>query len=72
MSRREPHVRIEAQGRLLYVKALGQSDDFWLGRGSRGRVQTFSVGSRMRLLRKFARLKVIEGQGYRSKVSFLT
>lgn len=72
MSRQRPRVRIEAQGRLLYVKSIGQSDDVWLGRGRRGSVQTFSVGSRMRLLRKFARLRVIEGDGYRSKVTFIT
>ena len=65
-----PHVKIEAQGRLLYVTAHGGEHERYLGR--RGSVLTFSKGSRMRLLRKFARLEVIEGGGYRSKVSFLT
>lgn len=66
------HVSIEAQGRLLYVRSNGGDSDLWLGKGKRGKVHTFSRGSRMRLLRKFARLQVIEGAGYRSKVSFLT
>jgi hypothetical protein len=66
----EPHVKIEAQGRLLYVTSHGGGGEPY--RGNRGKVQTFSVGSRMRLLRRFARLEVVEGDGYRSKVSFLT
>lgn len=70
MSNVSPHLRIEAQGRLLHVTSHG--GDFEPYRGKRGLVLTFSEGSRMRLLRKFARLEVIEGEGYRSKVSFLT
>ena len=65
-----PHVRIEAQGRLLYVTTHGRDMEPY--RGKRGNVCTFSKGSRIRLLRKFARLEVVEGAGYRSKVSFLT
>lgn len=65
-----PHVKVEAQGRLLHVTSHGGDHERFLGR--RGKVLTFSKGSRMRLLRKFARLEVVEGEGYRSKVSFLT
>lgn len=64
------HVRVEAQGRLLLVTTHGGDHERFLGR--RGSVNTFSQGSRIRLLQKFARLKVVEGEGYRSKVSFLT
>lgn len=72
MSKITPHVKVEAQGRLLYVTSHGGSGIEYYGLGRRGRVLTFSQGSRMRLLRRFARLEVIEGDGYRSKVSFLT
>jgi len=71
MSEMPPHVKIEAQGRLLKVTAHGGDHERLLS-CKRGKVLTFSVGSRMRLLRKFARLEVVEGDGYRSKVSFLT
>ena len=66
----EPHVRIEAQGRLLKVVSVGIKDGPML-RG-RGDVSAFTVGSRMRLLRKFARIESPESPGYRSQVSFLT
>lgn len=65
-----PHVRIEAQGRLLHVSTFGAKDGPL--RRSRGEVNGFSIGSRIRLLRKFHRLHSPESHGYRSKVSFLT
>lgn len=65
-----PHVRIEAQGRLLYVTTVAAKDGPKIR--SRGDVSGFSVGSRIRLLRKFARIESPDSPGYRSNVSFLT
>lgn len=65
-----PHVRIEAQGRLLYVQTFGAKEGPF--RRSRGDISGFSVGSRIRLLRKFHRLECPDSPGYRSQVSFLT
>lgn len=66
----QPHVKIEAQGRLLYVRTVGAYDGPRIKQ--RGDVVGFSHNSRMRLLRKFSRLQSPESKGYRSKVSFLT
>ncbi len=63
---------IEAQGRLLRVKATLADEDIRRGGGRRGVVTEFSYQSRVRLFRLIARLKSPEHKGYRSKVSFVT
>ncbi len=66
----EPHVKLEAQGRLLYVRTVGAKEGpRFRGRGD---VVCFSHNSRMRLMRKFSRLMSPNHPGYRSKVTFLT
>ena len=66
----QPHVRIEAQGRLLSVVSVAAKDGPKIKR--RGDVSGFSKGSRMRLLKKFARIEAPDSPGYRYRVSFLT
>ncbi len=68
----KPIVRIEAQGRLLRVKATLEDDEIRRGGGGRGTVTEFSSQSRVRLFRLIARLRTPQHDGYRSKVSFLT
>lgn len=65
-----PHVRIEAQGRLLKVVSVGVKDGPIIR--TRGDVTGFTHNSRMRLLRKFHRIHAPDSPGYRSNVSFLT
>lgn len=66
-----PRVEIEAQGRLLKVKAIGLEVDA-PGRGGRGDVTVFSHQSRLRLLRKLARCSPAAVNGFRHRVSFIT
>lgn len=66
----EPHVKIEAQGRLLLVRTVGAKEG--PRKRQRGDIVGFSHNSRMRLLRKFSRLQSPDHPGYRSKVTFLT
>jgi hypothetical protein len=68
----KPIVTIQAQGRLLRVKATLVEDELRRGGGARGNVTEFSSQSRVRLFRLIARLKTPEHKGYRSKVSFVT
>ena len=68
----KPKVHIEAQGRLLRVRATLDDDEIRRGGGGRGNVTDFSSQSRVRLFRLIARLKAPEHKGYRSKVSFVT
>jgi hypothetical protein len=65
-------IHLEAQGRLLRVRATLDDDEFRRGGGARGNVTEFSPQSRVRLFRLIARLKTPEHKGYRSKVSFVT
>ena len=64
-------ISIDAQGRLLRVR-VPQDDDGFRPKARRGTVEKFTIGSRMRLLRLLARLRVDPLNGYRSNVSFLT
>lgn len=66
-----PHVDIVAQGRLLTVKAVGLDRELRSG-GGRGDVTQFSSGSRMRLLRKLARISPAAVNGFRHRCTFLT
>lgn len=66
-----PHVKIEAQGRLLTVKAVGLELDMPHGRG-RGDVTKFTKQSRLRLLRKLARITPPQKDGFRHRCTFLT
>lgn len=66
-----PRVELEAQGRLLTVKAVGLDRVLRLG-GRRGDVTVFSSGSRMRLLRKLARISPKAVDGFRHRCTFLT
>lgn len=66
-----PRVEITAQGRLLVVKAVGLDRELRLG-GGRGDVTVFSSGSRMRLLRKLARISPTAVNGFRHSCTFLT
>lgn len=68
----QARVKIEAQGRLLQVRATLDEDEIRRGGGLRGGVTEFSYQSRVRLFRMIARLKQPESKGYRSRVSFLT
>lgn len=68
----KPIVKLEAQGRLLRVKATLDDEEIRRGGGSRGNVTEFSSQSRVRLFRLIARLRTPEHKGYRSKVSFVT
>jgi hypothetical protein len=68
---KSPRVELEAQGRLLTVKAIGLDREFRLG-GARGDVTVFSSGSRMRLLRKLARVSPPATNGFRHRCTFLT
>lgn len=70
-SQNRPRVEIEAQGRLLTVKAVGLDREFRLG-GGRGDVTVFSSGSRMRLLRKLAQISPAAVKGFRHRCTFLT
>ena len=72
MSVHKPVVCVEAQGRLLRVRATLEEDDRPRGGGVRGGVTEFTPQSRLRLFRMLARLKAPESKGYRSRVSFLT
>lgn len=65
-----PHVHIEAQGRLLYVRTVGAMDGPRVKH--RGDIVGFTHNSRVRLFRKFSRLQSPDHPGYRSKVTFLT
>lgn len=66
-----PHVEIVAQGRLLTVKAVGLELDMPHGRG-RGNVEEFTKQSRLRLLRKLARISPPEVDGFRHRCTFIT
>lgn len=66
-----PRVELEAQGRLLTVKAVGLDRELRLG-GGRGDVTVFSSGSRMRLLRLLGRVSPPAVDGFRHRVTFLT
>lgn len=66
-----PRVELEAQGRLLTVKAIGLDRELRVG-GNRGDVTVFSAGSRMRLLRKLARVSPPAVNGFRHRCTFLT
>lgn len=70
-AKENPRVEITAQGRLLQVKAVGLDVDVPRGRG-RGDVSVFTRQSRMRLLRKLARMSPAAVNGYRHRVTFLT
>lgn len=65
-------IEIEAQGRLLQVKAVSPAGGTGRPGGDRGAVHEFSDASRLRLLRMLARLRNPETPGYRSRTSFLT
>lgn len=64
-------VELTAQGRLLKVKCYN-GDAEWIPPGKRGNVETFSEQSRMRMLRKLARLSPSARDGFRHRCSFLT
>lgn len=65
------YVQIEAQGRLLKVKAVGLELDMPRGRG-RGDVTVFTAQSRLRLLRLLARISPPEVDGFRHRCTFIT
>ena len=70
-NRIQAHVKITAQGRLLHVKCY--NPDYEMpGRGRRGRVDTFSKQSRMRMLRMLARLHPPAVKGFRHRCVFVT
>ena len=67
----KPVVDLEAQGRLLVVRTRNLDVDLPAS-GGRGNVDVFSRSSRIRLLRKIARVAPVPSKGFRSNVSFLT
>ena len=68
---KNPRVEIQAQGRLLKVKAIGLDVDIPLGK-SRGDVTVFSRQSRMRLLHLLASVTPPATDGFRHRCTFLT
>lgn len=66
-----PRVEIDAQGRLLTVKAVGLELDMPRGRG-RGDVTVFTPQSRLRFLRRLARVSPPEIDGFRHRCTFIT